>query len=134
MCPNFLSASSYSNLVLLNISALKEFRDSLSLIIFVSCFLICDGWFDDTSMYINLSISFLYGMYVLFSKLNLIPKKSASVRMVTISILKSIYLKMLITFFCTVSVCYLFILRRINNPSSFYTPILYFERIFCRRG
>ena len=131
VCPNFLSASSYSNLVLLNISALKQFRDSLSAIIFVSCFVICAGWFDDTSMYINLSIGFLYGRYVLFSKLNVTPKKSASVRMVTISILKSIFLKMLITFFCAVSVCYLFILRRINNPSSLYTPILYFERIFC---
>ena len=131
VCPNFLSNSSYSNLVLLNISALKQFRDSLSVIIFVSCFVICGGWFDDTSMYINLSIGFLYGRYVLFSKLDVTPKKSASVRMVAISILKSIFLKMLITFFCTVSVCYLFILRRINNPSSLYTPILYFERIFC---
>ena len=60
-CPHFFSASSYSNLVLLNISALEEFRDNLSLIIFVSCFLICGGWFDDTSMYINLSFGILYG-------------------------------------------------------------------------
>ena len=50
VCPHFFSASSYSNLVLLNISALKEFRDNLSLIIFVSCFLICGGWSDDTSI------------------------------------------------------------------------------------
>ena len=96
VCPHFFSASSYSNLVLLNISALEEFRDNLSLIIFVSCFLICGGWFDDTSMYINLSFGFLYGRYVLFSKLNVTSKKSTSVRLVTISILKSIFLKILI--------------------------------------
>ena len=95
VCPHFSSASSYSNLVLLNISALEEFRDNLSLIIFVSCFLICGGWFDDTSMYINLSFYFLYGRYVLFSKLNVTSKKSTSVRLVTTSVLKSIFLKIL---------------------------------------
>ena len=97
--PHFFSASSYSNLMLLNISALEEFRDNLSLIIFVSCFLICGGWFDATSIYINLSFGYLYGWYVLLSKLNVTSRKSISVRLVTISILKSIFLKILITFF-----------------------------------
>ena len=97
--PHFFSASSYSNLMLLNISALDEFRDNLSLIIFVSCFLICGGWFDATSIYINLSFGYLYGWYVLLSKLNVTSRKSISVRLVTISILKSIFLKILITFF-----------------------------------
>ena len=98
VCPHFFRASSYSNLVLLNISALEEVLDNLSLIIFVSCFLICGGWFDDTSIYVNLLFGFLYGRYVLFSKLNVTSKKSTSVRLVTISILKSIFLKILITF------------------------------------
>ena len=40
VCPHYFSASSYSNLVLLNISALEEFRDNLSLIIFVLLFLL----------------------------------------------------------------------------------------------
>ena len=97
--PHFFSASSYSNLMLLNISALDEFRDNLSLIIFVSCFLICGGWFDATSIYINLSFGYLYWCYVLLSKLNVTSRKSISVRLVTISILKSIFLKILITFF-----------------------------------
>ena len=34
--PHFFSASRYSNLVLLNISALEEFHENLALIIFVS--------------------------------------------------------------------------------------------------
>ena len=114
VCPHFFSASSYSNLVLLNISALEEFRDNLSLIIFVSCFLICGGWFDDTSLCINLSFGFLYGQYVLLSKLNVTSKKSTSVRLVTISILKSIFLKILIIFFRALSLCCFFILRRIK--------------------
>ena len=97
--PHFFSASSYSNLMLLNLSALEEFHDNLSLIIFVSCFLICGGWFDATSIYINLSFGYLYGWYVLLSKLNVTSRKSISVRLVTISILKSIFLKILITFF-----------------------------------
>ena len=84
VCPHFFSASWYSNLVFLNISALEEFRGNLSLIIFVSCHLICGGWFDDTSMYINWSLGFLYVRYVLFSKLNVTSKKSISVRLVTI--------------------------------------------------
>ena len=108
VCPQFFRASSYSNLVLLNISALEEFCDNLSLIIFVSCFLICGGWFDDTWMYINLSFSFLYGRYVLFSKINVTSNKSTSVRLVTISILKWIFSKILISF-CSYSICLLFV-------------------------
>ena len=133
VCPHFFSASWYSNLVFLNISALEEFRDNLSLTIFVSCHLICGGWFDDTSMYINWSFRFLYVRYVLFSKLNGTSKKSISVRLVTISILKSIFLKILIIFFRTLSACCLFILRRVNNPSSLYKPRLSFESIFVKR-
>ena len=108
VCPQFFSASSYSNLVLLNISALEEFCDNLSLIIFVICFLICGGWFDDTWMYINLSFSFLYGRYVLFSKFNVTSKKSTSVRLVTMSILKWIFSKILISFY-SYSICLLFV-------------------------
>ena len=133
LCPHFFSASSYSNLVLLNTSALEEFRDNLLLIIFVSCFSICDGWFDDTSMYINLSFGFLCRRYVLFSQFNITSKKSTSVRLVTISILKSIFLKILIMFFHTLSICCLFILRRINNPLSLYKPMLSLESIFIER-
>ena len=99
VCLHFFNPSSYSNLVLLNISTLEESRDNPSLIIFVSCFLICGGWFDDPSLYINWSSGFLYGQYVLLSKLNVTSKKSASVRLVTISILTSIFLKILIIFF-----------------------------------
>ena len=36
VCPHFFSAFSYFNLVLLNLSALEEFRDNLSLIIFTT--------------------------------------------------------------------------------------------------
>ena len=72
-------------------------------------------------MYISLSFGFLYGRYVLFSKLNVTSKKSTSVRLVTTSIL--IFLKILIIFFRILFVCCLFILRRINNPSSLYKPI-----------
>ena len=39
-CSHYFSAYSYSNLVLLNISALEEFRKNLSLIIFVLIFLL----------------------------------------------------------------------------------------------
>ena len=120
VCPHFFSASSCSNLVLLNTSALEEFHGILSLIIFVNCFLICGGWFVDISMYINLFFIFLYGRYVLFSKLNVASKKSTSVRLVTISILKLIFLKILIIFFRTLSACCLFILQRINSPSFLY--------------
>ena len=105
VCLHFFNPSSYSNLVLLNISTLEESRDNPSLIIFVSCFLICGGWFDDPSLYINWSSGFLYGQYVLLSKLNVTSKKSASVRSVTILILKSVFLKILIIFF----VLYLFV-------------------------
>ena len=48
------------------------------LIIFVSFFLIFGWWFDDTSVYINLSFGSLYGRYVLFSKLNVTYKKTFS--------------------------------------------------------
>ena len=106
-CPHFFSVSSYSNLVLLNISALEEFRENLSLIIFVSCFSICCGWFDDTSMYINLSLGFLYGRYVLFSKLNVTYKKWTSVRLVTISILKSNFENT--DYFLSYSICLLLV-------------------------
>ena len=99
VCLHFFNPSSYSNLVLLNISTLEESRDNLSLITFVSCFLICGGWFDNTSLCFNVSFGFLYGQYVLLSKLNVTSKKSASVRLVTISILTSIFLKILIIFF-----------------------------------
>ena len=66
-------------------------------------------------MYLNLSFVFLYGRYVLFSKVNVTSKKSSSVRLATISILKSIFLKILIIFFRILSVCCLFTLRKINN-------------------
>ena len=38
VCPDFFSASSYSDLVMLDLSALEEFRDNLSLIIFLVVF------------------------------------------------------------------------------------------------
>ena len=72
--------------------------------------------------------------HALFSKLNVTSKNSASVRLVTVSILKSIFLKKLIAFFRTLSVCCLFILQRINNLSSLYKPILSLESIFIKRG
>ena len=127
MCPHFLSASSYSKLVLLNVFELERFRDKLWLIIFVSCFLICGGWFDDIWMYINLSFGCLYGRYVLFSKWNVLI---VIFWLVAISILKSISLKILFIFFPTLSVCSLFIWRKINNPSSLMNPY-YFWKYVC---
>ena len=101
---------------------------------FCYLFFSCGGWLDGTSIYtyINLSFCFLYGQYVLLSKLNGTSKKSISVRLVTISIFKSIFLKILIAFFRTLSVYCLFILRRINNPFSLYRNIS-FESIFGKR-
>ena len=123
--PHFFSASSYSSLMLFNISALGEFCDNPSLIVFASCFLIRGGWFDATSIYIyniyiyiyiiytyiyiyvyiNLSFGFLHGRYALFSKLNVTCRKSTSVRLATISILKSIFLKIMIIFVRVSPVC-----------------------------
>ena len=93
VCLHFFSTSSYSDLVLLYISALEEFYDNVLLIVFVSWFLISAVWFDDTSVYINLSFGFLYGRHVLFSKLNITSKESNSVRLVTISVFSRYFWK-----------------------------------------
>ena len=60
----------------------------------------------------------------------------ALIRFVTVSILRLIFLKILIIFFRNLSTCLLlrlFILWRINKPLSLYRPILSFESIFIKK-
>ena len=75
---------------------------------FFRCFLIFGGWFEDRSIYINLTFGFLYGRYLLFSNLNFTSGKSTSVTLVIISISKLIFLKILIISFRILSFCCLF--------------------------
>ena len=67
------------------------------------------------------------------SVLNVTSRKSTSVKLVTILLLKLIFLKILIIFFRILSLCCLFILQRINNTWSLYKLILSFESIFVKR-
>ena len=67
------------------------------------------------------------------SVLNVTSRKSTSVKVVTILLLKLIFLKILIIFFRILSLCCLFILQRINNTWSLYKLILSFESIFVKR-
>ena len=60
----------------------------------------------------------------------------ALIRFATVSILRLIFLKILIIFFRNLSTCLLlrlFILWRINKPLSLYGPILSFESIFIEK-
>ena len=60
--------------------------------------IICGGWFEDLLTYNNNSFGFLYGLYAPLFKLNVIPKKSAILRLVSISIEKPMSLNVLIIF------------------------------------
>ena len=59
--PHFFSASSWSGFDCSNISALEEFLDNFSLMVWVRCFIICGGWFDELLIYVRLSFNFWYG-------------------------------------------------------------------------
>ena len=51
--PLLLNASSYWCFDSLKISLLDEFLDNLSLMVVLSCFKICGGWLDKTSIYLS---------------------------------------------------------------------------------
>ena len=83
--PLSLRAFSYGYLDELKTSSLEEFLDKRSLIIFGNWLIICGGWFEDLLVYNNKSLGFLYGLYVLLFKLNVMSKKSTISRLVSTS-------------------------------------------------
>ena len=101
--PLFFRASSYSHFAVLKISSLDEFFYSLSSLEFGIC----------------------------FRKLNKTSKKSASLRLVSISRLKPISLNNSMMFFLTLSV-YCCLLRFLNkvSPSSRYNPVWFWKYLF----
>ena len=83
---------------------LGVFLYNLSLIILTSFFIICGGWLDKTLMYLSSSFGFLYCRYVTFARLNVTSKKLISTKLVMISLLKLVFLKILIFFFLILSI------------------------------
>ena len=120
--PLSLKAFSYGYLDELKTSSLEEFLDKRSLIIFGNWLIICGGWFEDLLIYNNKSFGFLYGLYVPLFKLNVVAKKSTTLRLVSTSMAKPMSLNVLIIFLCIRSICWPFTFRNISSPSSLYKP------------
>ena len=90
--PPSLRAFSYLCLDELRTSSLEEFLDKCSLIVFGNSLIICGRWFEDSLIHDNKLFGFLSGLYVPLFTLNVMPKKSRSVRFVSTSIAKPISL------------------------------------------
>ena len=95
-------------------SSLEEFLDKCSLTIFGNWLIISGGWFEDLLIYNNKSFGFLYGLYVPLFKLNVVAKKSATLRLVSTSMAKLMSLNVLITLLCIRSICWPFKFRNMS--------------------
>ena len=94
--PLSLRTFSYWYLDELKIFPLEEFLDKRSLINFGNWMIICGGWFEDLWIYNNKSFDFLYGLYVPLFKLNVMSRRSTTLRLVSTSMAKTMYLNVLI--------------------------------------
>ena len=116
--PLSLRTFSYWYLDELKIFPLEEFLDKRSLIIFGNWMIICGGWFEDLWIYNNKSFDFLYGLYVPLFKLNVMSRRSTTLRLVSTSMAKTMYLNVLIIFYCIRSICWPFTFHNMSSPSS----------------
>ena len=73
-------------------SSSEEIQDKRSMIVFVNRLIIWGGGFEDLLISDNKSLGFLYGLYVPLSKLDVMSKKCLILRLVSMSIAKSISL------------------------------------------
>ena len=69
--PDYLSVSV---ILFLLFFSLEELLDNLSSIECGRCFIIWGGWFEEVWIYSKLSFGFLWGLYVLFARLNVASK------------------------------------------------------------
>ena len=116
--PLSLRTFSYWYLDELKIFPLEEFLDKRSLIIFGNWMIICGGWFEDLWIYNNKSFDFLYGLYVPLFKLNVMSRRSTTLRLVSTSMAKTMYLNVLIIFYRIRSICWPFAFHNMSSPSS----------------
>ena len=116
--PLSLRTFSYWYLDELKIFPLEEFLDKRSLINFGNWMIICGGWFEDLWIYNNKSFDFLYGLYVPLFKLNVMSRRSTTLRLVSTSMAKTMYLNVLIIFYRIRSICWPFTFHNMSSPSS----------------
>ena len=103
--PMVFNAVSYSTSDAWKIYAFEEFLDNLLLIVFGNFFIVSGGWFEFPLIYRSLSLGFLQGLYELFIMLTVTCKKSAILKFVSMSVLKSISLKIFLIFLRSWSIC-----------------------------
>ena len=80
-------------------SSSEEIQDKRSMIVFVNRLIIWGGGFEDLLISDNKSLGFLYGLYVPLSKLDVMSKKCLILRLVSMSIAKSISLNIFYNIF-----------------------------------
>ena len=118
VCQLSLRAFSYWYLDELMTSSLKKFLDKCSLVIFGNWLIIFEGWFENLLMNNNKSYGFLYSVYVLLFKFNVMCKKSSILRLGYTSVAKPMSLNILIILLHIRFICWPFTFLNMKSSLS----------------